>query len=72
MRGGPEDAMSCLLKIFRFREVDVRNVLLRVAIDQRKPGALYLNHHPMAFAKSMQHILQGQVYYPTSRRIAIT
>ncbi len=45
-------------KIFFFGLKNVRYKLLWIAIDERKPGALYLNHHSMAWAKCVHDIAQ--------------
>ena len=54
------DAVSCLLKVLRFCEVDVGNERLRISVDQRKSGALNVDHDPMSLAKSVQHVQQFQ------------
>ena len=43
------------MKVFEFgaRNIDER---LRIAINQRKPGALNLNHHAMAASERMEYV----------------
>src|SRR5688572_29876669 len=58
MFGRMVDPLRGPLVVFRFREVDVRHERLRIAIDQREPGALDLHHQPMTLAEAVQHIQQ--------------
>ena len=51
MRGAlaaAEDALRRRLKVRVSRQEDIRHEALRVAIDQREPGALDLHHDPVA------------------------
>ena len=40
---------------------NVRHVLLRIAVDQREPGAADVDHDAMARFEGVQHILQFQL-----------
>src|ERR1700712_258495 len=46
------------LEVRLFRGVDVRNVRLRIAVDERKPRALNLHHQSMSFLECVKDILQ--------------
>lgn len=48
-------SLSSLLEIRFFGIVDI-DELLRIAIDQRKPAALYLNHEPVPFPERMEYV----------------
>lgn len=50
MAGGDEILGRCF--------VDVLNILLRIAVDQRKPSALDLDHDSMSGFESVVNILQ--------------
>ena len=49
---GAVDFMNRLLKIF---DLGMKNVhkLLGIAVDHRKPGALYLHHDPVTFSEAV-------------------
>ncbi len=52
------DAHRCRLEVRLGRRVDVRHERLRIAIDEREPGALHLNHQPVAFLERVKDVLQ--------------
>jgi hypothetical protein len=52
------EAVRGRLKIRLVRLKDVGHVLLGVAVDERKPRALYLHHEPVAGTERVQQVLQ--------------
>src|ERR1043165_2578399 len=50
---GAKDFLRCRLKVSVSRLENVRYKLLRVSIDNRKPGALHLHHNTVALLESM-------------------
>src|SRR5436190_20053053 len=47
------------LNIVRFFGLkDIRDIPLRVAVNNRKPGTLYLDHNPVTFFKHMIDIVE--------------
>src|SRR6187402_185938 len=46
-----------LLKIGILCEEDIRHELLRIAVDEREPGALHLDHDPVSF---LEHVVVGR------------
>ena len=48
-------SLSRLLEILFFGIVDI-DKLLGIAIDQRKPAALHLNHDSMSFSEYMENV----------------
>ena len=58
---GAVNALCCLLKVLVFGLEDVRDKLLRVAVDDREPRRLDLDHDPMSSQKHVVMISQGDV-----------
>ena len=50
---GPMNALSRGLEIAFLRVEDVVHKLLRIAVIQRKPGALYLHHDSVTFPEAI-------------------
>ena len=48
--------MRGLLEVVRLGEVDVRDIGLRIAIDEREPSALNLDHQTMSLLKAVQYV----------------
>src|SRR5262245_52953070 len=60
--GSAPDSLRRLGEVLFLRPVDVGHELLRIAIDQREPGRLNLDHHPMALPKRVHHVQEFQRY----------
>src|SRR5262245_13978731 len=56
MLGGAKHSMCRLLKILRPGIIDVRHKFLWIAIDEREPGALDLDHEPVSLLEPVQHV----------------
>src|SRR4249920_1077986 len=54
----PQHPMRGLLIVLRLGHINIRYELLRIAIDQRKPCALNLDHQAMTLFESMQNVQQ--------------
>jgi len=50
--------MRCFYKITFFGLKNIRNIFLGVPVDNGKPGALNLDHEPMAFQKRVIDLVQ--------------
>lgn len=60
------DALFCFDEITILCRENIGHVFLRIAIDQREPGALDLDHDPVAFSEPVVDIMQiyGECFGP--------
>ncbi len=55
------DGVSCFDEILGRRFEDIIDVLLRVAVDQRKPAALHVDHDAMPFLERVTNVLKRKI-----------
>ena len=55
--------VGCFDKVFGLGFENVVHVLLRVAVNQRKPGALDVHHDPVPLLEGMADVLKWQINF---------
>src|SRR5215510_3141180 len=58
--GGTVHTLGRILKVGVASPEDIRDKRLRIAVHERKPGGLNLQHDPMAFLKRVIHVWQRE------------
>ena len=59
---GTQDTVCRLLKVLGFGKINILDKFLRIAINQREPRALNLNHDPVSLFETMKYVEQFQVH----------